>query len=153
MEVIIASPLILVYKYEKLEEEKGLKGSESVATRTSFRHFPMREFQSNHSFLGVPHRWRQLYVPKMRLLSWASLGLTISLYCGLDFPTLGRSQQRDSIDFPLPLDHSLRSFSYCLMNLLTLFPPLTSHIYSPKLVVRLWLLPWLVQWEVQYRQL
>ena len=29
MEVIIASPLILGYKYEKLEEERGLKGSES----------------------------------------------------------------------------------------------------------------------------
>ena len=28
------------------------------------------------------------------------------------------------------------------------FPPLTSHIYSPKLMVRLWLLPWLVQWDV-----
>ena len=29
MEVIIASPLILSYKYEKLEEEKGLKDWES----------------------------------------------------------------------------------------------------------------------------
>ena len=29
MEVIITSPLILGYKYEKLEEERGLKGSES----------------------------------------------------------------------------------------------------------------------------
>ena len=109
----------------------------SVASRTSFRHFPMRESQSNHSFVGDSHRRRQLYVPKMRLLSWASLGLIIYLYCGLEFPALGRSQHRDSIEFPLPLDHSLLSFPPCFLNLSTPFPPLTSHIYSSKLVVRL----------------
>ena len=78
-----------------------------------------------------------MYVPKMRLLSWASLGLTIYLYCGMEFPTLGHSQYRDSIEFPLPLDYSLLSFSHCFLHLSTPFPPLTSHTYSPKLVVRL----------------
>ena len=33
MEVIIASPLILDYKYEKLEEERGLKDWESSGNK------------------------------------------------------------------------------------------------------------------------
>ena len=45
----------------------------------------------------------------MKLLGWASPGLTIYLYCGLEFPTMGRSQHRDSTKFPLPLDHSILS--------------------------------------------
>ena len=66
-------------------------------------------------------------------LTWAH-NLFI-LWAGV--PALGRFQHRDSIEFPFPLDHSLLSFSHCFLNLSTPFPPLTSHIYSSKLVVRL----------------
>ena len=90
-----------------------------------------------------------LCVPEVTLLGWASLGPTIYLYCGLKFPTLGCSWYKDSTKLPLPLDSSI--LSPFPTSLWTFQQPLTSHIYSPKLVERLWLLPWLVQWEVQCR--
>ena len=39
----------------------------------------------------------------------ASLGLTIYLYCGPEFPTLGCSQHRDSTKLPFSLDPSILS--------------------------------------------
>ena len=47
-----------------------------------------------------------LCAPKTRLLGWALLGLTIYLYRGLEFPTLGCSWHRDSTNFSPSLSQS-----------------------------------------------
>ena len=64
----------------------------------------------------------------MRLLGWATLGLTIYLYCGLEFPTLSRPWHRDSTKLPLPLDRSI--FSPFPTSLWAFQQPISSFNFS-----------------------
>ena len=54
MEVIIASPLILGYKYEKLKEERWLKGSESSGKKREESDLEEEEIQLSLSAENDP---------------------------------------------------------------------------------------------------
>ena len=54
MEVIIVSPLILGYKYEKLEEERELKGSEGSGKKSEESDLEEEEIQLSLSAENDP---------------------------------------------------------------------------------------------------